>query len=253
MPRVSRQSVNSQYYHVMVQGIDKEKIFKKDTMKIRYIALLTNKSKLNNILIISYCIMPNHAHILIKAEKTEQLSKMMSQINSSYGKFYNKSENRVGYVFRDRYRAEPIHTLHHLHNCVRYIHQNPVKAEIVANCEEYVYSSYKDYKNNIIDKTIIFEIYGETEDILTKISGEYNDYNFIDVDNEFGNQKFEDFNKVCKEYDGTDFRDEKNVYKISKELKKRCNVSNNEIIKFMNLKRATYYNIMKRQKKKLDF
>jgi len=49
MPRVSRQSVNSQYYHVMVQGIDKEKIFKKDTMKIRYIALLTNKSKLNNI------------------------------------------------------------------------------------------------------------------------------------------------------------------------------------------------------------
>ena len=52
-------------------------------------------------------------------------------------------------------------------------------------------------------------------------------------------------------YENVNFKDNANVYNVSKELKSRCNVTNEEIIKFMKLKRATCYNIMK--KKKLDF
>lgn len=151
-------------------------------------------------------------------------------------------------MFRDRYRAEPIYNVNHLHNCIRYIHENPVKAEMVEKCEQYLYSSFNDYKNNMIDKYIIEEVYGTTNQYMDKISGNYEDYNFIEVSNEFGNKVCEDFKVVCKEYENVNFKDRANVCRVSNELKNRCRITNDEIIKFMKLKRATYYNIMKNNK-----
>lgn len=249
MARISRKSTVSNYYHVMVQGINKEYIFKNDFLKNKYKNLLIKKSKLNKIIIISYCIMSNHVHILIKTENNENLSKMMSQINSSYGKFYNKISNRVGYVFRDRYRAEPIYNINHLQNCIKYIHENPVKAGIVKRCENYLYSSFNDYKTNKVDKKIIEEIYGKDKEYLSKILGDYENYDFIEVGNEFGIQKLENFNTICKEYIDIDFNIERNVYKVSNELKKRSNATNLEIMEFMKIKKTAYYKILKTQKK----
>ena len=251
MSRISRKCTESKYYHVMVQGINKENIFEKNDMKNKYRDLIAKKSKENQILILAYCIMNNHVHLLIKTESSEALSKMMSQMNTGYGKYYNKKINRTGYVFRDRYRAEPIHDENHLRNCLRYIHENPVKAHIVQFCEEYIYSSFNDYKNNCVNSEIVKAIFGDGN-YLDKISGEYEDYNFIEVNNEFGSQILENFDSVCDEYSDYDYSDERNVYINSKELKKRTNATNEQIMKFMGIKRATYYNIMKRQKN-LDF
>ena len=169
MARISRKSTKSNYYHAMVQGIAKEYIFEENSFKNEYKDLLMKKAKLNNVLIISYCIMSNHVHVLIKTENSKNLSKMMSQVNSSYGKFYNRTQNRVGYVFRDRYRAEPIFNINHLQNCVRYIHENPVKAGVVNECGKYLYSSFNDYKNETIDKCIIEDIYGIDKNYINKI------------------------------------------------------------------------------------
>ena len=47
------------------------------------------------------------------------------------------------------------------------------------------------------------------------------------------------------------FKDKTIVYRVSKELKSRCNITNEEIIEFMGLKRATYYNIMRKEKNRL--
>ena len=72
----------------------------------------------------------------------------MHLINTSYARWYNHKKERVGYVFRDRYKVEEITDLHHLYSCVKYIHNNPVKAEIIEKPEDYKHSSYRDYLNN---------------------------------------------------------------------------------------------------------
>ena len=132
--------------------------------------LYKNKYKLNKehtIKIISYCIMNNHAHMLIETEKIKELSKYMQRLNGMYGKYYNKKYNRVGYVFRDRYKAEGIYSEEHLYNCINYIYNNPVRAGICSKAEEYPYSNYK------------------------RIDKELNEnYTFIDVD---------DYQKTCEE------------------------------------------------------
>ena len=123
---------------------------------------------------------------------------------------------------------------------------------MVPKCEDYLYSSYHDFQKGLIDRKIIEEIYGNDQNYLEKITGDYEKYDFIEVSNEFGKQKLEDFKTVCQEYSNLDFQCEENVYQVAKELKRRCGAMNHQIIDFIGLKRATYYNIMKRQKE-LDF
>ena len=106
-------------------------------------------NKEHKIKIISYCIMNNHAHMLIETEKISELSKYMQRLNTKYAMYYNKKYNRVGYVFRDRYKAEGIYSEEQLYNCIRYIYNNPVKAGICFKAEDYPYSNYK-----IVDKEV---------------------------------------------------------------------------------------------------
>ena len=84
-------------------------------------------------------------------------------MNTIYAQYYNYMEgNRVGYVFRDRYKSEPILDRRQLIQCVKYIHRNPVKANMVENEQKYPYSSYHNYVTGKIKKMNIFS-YEEIE------------------------------------------------------------------------------------------
>ena len=145
MPRVSRKSLKSNYFHVITQGIEKSYIFEKDKCKEIYIRMLLNKLKEHNLNLLSYCIMGNHAHMLVYTQKIEQLSKYMQCVNTAFALYYNKSHKRVGYVFANRFKSEEIKELSHLHRALVYIHLNPVTAGICNKPEEYQYSSYGDF------------------------------------------------------------------------------------------------------------
>ena len=68
MPRKARKFIGSAFTHNMVQGINKEYIFQKHKQKLKYILTMNKYSEKHNILIIAYCIMDNHAHILTYSE-----------------------------------------------------------------------------------------------------------------------------------------------------------------------------------------
>ena len=101
--------------------------------------------------------MNNHAHFIIYADDVTQISEYMHRINSIYAMNYNKNLQRVGYVFRDRYKSQYISDKEYLYKCIKYIHMNPVKAKIVNKENKYMYSSYNDfkYKRNFIDDDVI--------------------------------------------------------------------------------------------------
>ena len=146
MPRISRMYLNTEYFHVITQGINKSYIFDSPIDIKYYIKNMYDIKEKYNIEIIAYCIMNNHAHILIKSTVIKNLSDYMHDLNTRYGCYYNKKYKRVGYVFRDRYKAEGIYTKNHLYSCIKYIYDNPVKAGICNKPEEYLYSNYKSVK-----------------------------------------------------------------------------------------------------------
>lgn len=160
MPRQARKNLNTCFYHIMVQGINKEYIFNSEFLIQEYKKILFDKLNDSGITILSYCIMNNHAHLLLYSENISNLSKYMQKVNTTYSQFYNKLNKRVGYVFRDRYNSQEILDKNQLYNCIKYIHNNPVKAKMVKDIKNYKYSSYIEFldlsKRKLInDKSIL--------------------------------------------------------------------------------------------------
>ena len=218
MSRIPRNYIKTSFFHVITQGINKSYIFERAEDIKYYIKIMYQLTLEQKIKIIGYCIMSNHAHMLIETEEINELSKYMQRLNTKYGKYYNKKYNRVGYVFRDRYRAQGIYTEKYLYNCLRYIYNNPVKAEICKNAEDYPYSNYK------------------------KIDGELDeDYTFIDIEDDDKNIG-EIIKKFLKENEMelTDLKREKRKLKeLVIILKKQYNISLRNIAKELHMGRET--------------
>lgn len=231
MSRIARNNYNASFFHIMVQGLNKEYIFNKEIYIKVYENLLRRKSEKYQVNIIAYCIMNNHAHILIQVDEIEEMSKFMHSVDTEYAKFYNEQEERVGYVYRERYRSEPIEDIRYFAKCINYIHLNPVKAKIVKSCEEYEYSSYNNYiyKNGFINLEIVRNVLGDNYIELLK---QYNKNVNIFLDDEECNN-IDD--KIC------DFLEEKELklYEILENKKKF-----QEILIYLQEKQKIKYAVM---------
>ena len=181
---------------------------------------LTKEQKVR---IIGYCIMSNHAHMLIQADNIKELSKYMQRLNMKYGIYYNKKYNRVGYVFRDRYLSEGIYNERYFYTCLKYIFNNPVKAGICKNPRDYKYSNCKKININ----------WDNVNDF---------DYNFLDIeqDNKYEVKyiinNFLTKNNIKME----DLKENRGKLKnITTILKEKHNVSLRNIANELNISRET--------------
>ena len=183
MPRLARSSFPTHFFHIMVQGINKEFIFSKKYYIETYLNLMHKYIHEFSVTILSYCIMNNHAHLLVFVNDIHDLGKFMHKINLVYSQFYNKENHRCGVVFRNKYKSEPIYDIKHLLNCINYIHLNPVKANMVNSCEEYPYSSYNSYVNStgVCNNKILFELFGLYYDYTKALTITENSI-FFDID-----------------------------------------------------------------------
>ena len=137
MPRHPRTYIKTNLFHIITQGINKSYIFERSEDIRYYINIMKKLSKDQKVEILAYCVMSNHTHMLVKTNQIENLSKYMQRLNTTYGQYYNRINNRVGYVFRNRYKSEGIYNEKHLYNCMRYIYNNPVKAGMCEEAEKY--------------------------------------------------------------------------------------------------------------------
>lgn len=198
MPRVSRKTFKSGFFHIIIQGINKEYIFDKNEDKKKYLYLMQKYYQKYEIKIVAYCIMDNHAHFIMYTEDIQNISDYMHKINSIYATNYNKNNKRVGYVFRDRYKSQYIYDRDYLLKCIKYIHMNPVKAKIVKKEKDYKYSSYNDFKNKTgyVDDKLIKLIFINESNYMTLFD------NIEDVDVEIMDIEIDDnnFETAVKNY-----------------------------------------------------
>lgn len=255
MPRIARRDIIASYVHVITQGINKEDIFKHSEYKKKYIKLMQETfKKYNNLYLLCYCIMDNHAHFLIYTEDHTVLSKTMAKVNTAYGIFYNKIENRVGYVFRNRYYTQPIKDEKHLHNAVVYIHRNPVKAKMVSEMKEYKYSSYHQYEKGTIEEKCI-ELLFHTKEYKEKFYFIHKNYKeegkIFDIEEVSINlEEIESFvKKYCRKVGIKREEIKKNNYlimKVMKEIKKEYSCNNKEIAQILGIGKNRINSIIKR-------
>jgi len=146
MPRQARLFSAAGIYHVFFRGINKSKIFHDNQDCYYLLQVLEKVKKKTEYQLHAYCLMVNHAHLLIKAEG-KQLSDVMKLILQMYASYFNRRYKRVGHVFQDRYRSEVIDSERYFMACARYIHNNPVTSKMARLPQDYRWSSYPHYLN----------------------------------------------------------------------------------------------------------
>jgi REP element-mobilizing transposase RayT len=107
MPRAARQFSKTGFYHIMMRGINRERIFEKEAAKKEILHILAVKVRETDVGIYAYCVMDNHIHLVLKSEPQE-LAVFMKKLNGSFAMYYNREQRRVGHVFQDRYKSERI-------------------------------------------------------------------------------------------------------------------------------------------------
>jgi len=185
MPRLTFE--NDCFYHVYNRGADKRRIFQEQGDYQRFIHDLfefNDESVAINILrrfnpktegsptsyqirkprkllvdIVSFCLMPNHYHLLLKQRKDHGISKFIQKLGTGYTHYFNQKYERSGVLFQGKFKAIHITSDEYLTHLSRYIHLNPLelkypeyKEKGVKNWSEaatyltsYRWSSYLDY------------------------------------------------------------------------------------------------------------
>lgn len=146
-------------YHVILRGNNKQAIFEDEEDRDFFLSLLSKYSKQLKFNVYSYCLMDNHVHMVIH-ENNYSISAIIKRIAGSYAIWFNRKYERVGHLFQDRFKSEPINSKRYFLKVIRYIHNNPVKAGMVTDCSKYKYSSYTEYmrKPRIINSHLCFSL-----------------------------------------------------------------------------------------------
>ena len=143
MSRAPRKPSVSETYHVMVRGVGRQILFEDDVDRRFYLEVLGRELSGSDGELLAWCLMDNHVHLLVRMGLSD-LSEMMRALGSAYAVNFNRRHDRVGHLFQDRFKSEPVESDAYLLAVVRYIHQNPVKAGITPTCD-YRWSSYRSY------------------------------------------------------------------------------------------------------------
>ena len=154
MARLPRLTVTGYPHHVILRGNDRQDIFRNAADYQRMLDLFEQHSREQGVEIHAYVLMTNHLHLLLTPLQDQSLSKMMQAVGRSYVQIFNKVHGRTGTLWEGRYRSTLIQTERYLLACMAYIDLNPVRATMVAQSEDYVWSSYGHYAGRRHDRLI---------------------------------------------------------------------------------------------------
>ena len=144
MPRPLRIQYPDAWYHVMNRGRRGDEIFTEAKDYVAFIALLKETIEDYNVKVAAYCLMPNHYHLLVQTPDSN-ISRAMRHLNGVYTQRYNRIHHCDGQLFRGRYKAILVEANSYLLELLRYIHRNPLEANLVDNLHKYNWSSHKGY------------------------------------------------------------------------------------------------------------
>lgn len=144
MARKPRVHFTGALYHVMCRGNQGQRIFKDDRDRQQYVDLLKESRQRFGYRLYAYVLMGNHVHLLVEIGQTP-LSKVMQNILFRYTRYWNARHRKIGHLFQGRYKAILCEKESYLLELIRYLHLNPVRARLIRQLAEYVWSSHGAY------------------------------------------------------------------------------------------------------------
>jgi len=163
MARPLRLTFPGAFYHVLIRGNQRQDIFFDSQDRQEYLERVKRYKDEIEFILYAYVLMVNHVHLLIETPSIS-ISKIMQRINLTYTQYFNKKYGKVGHLFQGRYKAFLCDRDEYLLSLIRYIHLNPVRANLVKEPRDYPWSSHRDYltgKEDLVDTKRALRFFSE--------------------------------------------------------------------------------------------
>ena len=179
---------SGEFFHIYNRGTDKRQIYFDKADHYRFLELLYLCNSIDQInvrdirkiyknvfdferdeplvSIGAYCLMPNHFHLLMTANREDGISRFMKKVSTGYSMYFNKRYNRTGGLFQGRFKAEHADVDEYLKYLYAYIHLNPVKL---------IDPTWKELGTSDLDKSFNYAAsfpYSSLSDYLGLVRGE---------------------------------------------------------------------------------
>ena len=140
MPRLARIVIPNIPHHVVQRGNRRQTTFFSEHDKAAYLDILKKHLVLNDVQLWAYCLMTNHVHLIVMPAAQESLARGVGGTHQEYTHRINEREGWTGCLWQGRFYSCPLDDPY-LFRAIRYVERNPVRAGIVRQAEDYVWSS----------------------------------------------------------------------------------------------------------------
>ena len=129
--------------HIIQRGNNRQVCFASEQDLAVYARFLDDYARQYSVAIHAWVLMTNHVHILATPYENEAVSKMMQAVGRRYVRYFNREYKRSGTLWEGRFKSSLVQSETYFLQCQRYIELNPVRAGMVSDPAEYIWSSYQ--------------------------------------------------------------------------------------------------------------
>ena len=144
MARALRIEYPGAFYHITSRGNERKAVFKSKQDRLKFLEYIGTATERYGACVHVYCLMDNHYHLLMETP-LGNLSQIMRHINGAYTTYFNVKRGRSGHLFQGRYKSILVDADEYAKELSRYIHLNPVRANMVSTPDKFQWSSYNQY------------------------------------------------------------------------------------------------------------
>ncbi len=153
MARLPRIVIPGLPHHVTQRGNHRERIFFNDDDYALYCDLLAEACKLQGVEVWSWCLMPNHVHLILVPTAKDGLGYALGEAHRRYSGFINARNRQTGHLFQGRFGSVAMNEPHPL-AAARYVALNPVKASLVRKAADWPWSSARAHLSGVDDELV---------------------------------------------------------------------------------------------------
>ena len=147
--------IKGRIFHIYNHAVDNCMLFYNEEDYDYFLSIFEKKLDKIPASVFAYCLMPNHYHFLIRQESNKEIFKLFNYAYISYARYFNNRYNRKGHIFRSPLQHIKVNSKIYMIQLCKYIHMNPVYADLVEKPEDWIYSNYLEWIKK--RKSLLFE------------------------------------------------------------------------------------------------
>jgi len=154
MARLPRLTVPGLPHHVIQRGNNRQPIVRDDADREALLSLIVASAREHRVALHAWVLMDNHFHLLLTPETADGVPKMMQAVGRSYVRRFNDRHQRSGTLWEGRYKSTLVQTDRYFLACMVYLDLNPVRAGMVSDPKQHLWSSHRHHIGQAIDRGV---------------------------------------------------------------------------------------------------